>query len=422
MVSIFDLKSAIAEKEAELRLKFKSENIIGRELISRVKNPRRDFATIITGPRRSGKSIFAFQLAKNENFGYVNFDDERLRIPAKDLNRVLEALYVLKGDINLFIFDEIQNIDGWEPFVSRLLGSKRIILTGSNAKIMSKELATRLTGRHLDYELFPFSFREFLRFKSHKTDEPSIYLTQERANLVELTEKYIINGGFPLAVREGKIVLVELYKDIIEKDVVQRYKINMRTKLAEVSRYLISNASSEITYAKLKNIFEIRGQHTIQDWITYLEKAYLLFKVERFSFKLKEAIIAPKKIYCIDTGIIGMISPRHSMSRLMENVVAIDLIRKKAYSGVEINYWKNHTQKEVDFVLRNGNKVLSLIQVTYASSKIDVKDREINNLLAASKELHCNDLLVITWDYEAEEKIKGKKIRFVPLWKWLLDV
>jgi predicted AAA+ superfamily ATPase len=422
MVLVSDLKLAISEKEEEIRLKFKNENIVERDLLTKVKAPKKDFATVITGPRRSGKSIFAFQLAGKENFGYVNFEDERLRISAGDLNKVLDALYGLKGDIELLIFDEIQNIDGWEPFVSRLLGSKKVVLTGSNAKIMSKELATRLTGRHLDYELFPFDFKEFLEFKSYKINEQDFYLTRERAKLTEFAEKYVKEGGFPLALREGKTVLAELYNDIIEKDVVQRYKINMRTKLAELSRYLVSNTSSEISYRKLKNIFGIKGQHTIQDWISYLEKAYLLFIVERFSFKLKEAIMAPKKIYCIDTGIIGVISREQGISRLMENTVAVDLLRRKTYSDIEVNYWKNYAQKEVDFVLRKGRKVFSLIQVTYASSSIDIKDREINGLLIASKELRCNDLLVITWDYEAEERVKGRKIKFVPLWKWLLNI
>ena len=132
--------------------------------------------------------------------------------------------------------------------------------------------------------------------------------------------------------------------------------------------------------------------------------------------------MAPKKIYCIDTGIIGVISREQGISRLMENTVAVDLLRRKTYSDIEVNYWKNYAQKEVDFVLRKGRKVFSLIQVTYASSSIDIKDREINGLLIASKELRCNDLLVITWDYEAEERVKGRKIKFVPLWKWLLKL
>ena len=302
MVSVPDLKYAITDKEAELRLKFDNENIIERELLSKAEKPKYDFATVITGPRRCGKSIFAFQLAGAERFGYVNFEDERLNIPSKDLNKVLEAVYELKGDTNLLIFDEIQNIDGWELFVSRLVGSKRIIITGSNAKIMSKELATRLTGRHIDYELLPFSFREFLRYKNYEVKESDTYSTLEKSKRVNYLKEYASNGGFPLALREGKSVLAGLYNDILEKDVIQRYGIIMKTKLSELSRYLLSNASSEISYNKLRRIFEIKGPHTIQDWMSYLEKAYLIFKVERFSFKLKESIMAPKKVYAIDTG------------------------------------------------------------------------------------------------------------------------
>lgn len=422
MVSVPDLKYAITDKEAELRLKFDNENIIERELLSKAEKPKYDFATVITGPRRCGKSIFAFQLAGAERFGYVNFEDERLNIPSKDLNKVLEAVYELKGDTNLLIFDEIQNIDGWELFVSRLVGSKRIIITGSNAKIMSKELATRLTGRHIDYELLPFSFREFLRYKNYEVKESDTYSTLEKSKRVNYLKEYASNGGFPLALREGKSVLAGLYNDILEKDVIQRYGIIMKTKLSELSRYLLSNASSEISYNKLRRIFEIKGPHTIQDWMSYLEKAYLIFKVERFSFKLKESIMAPKKVYAIDTGMINMISGDENMSRLMENMVAVELVRTRNLSDTSINYWKNHAQKEVDFVLRRGIKVLKLIQVTYASDKNGINEREVKNLLLASEELRCNNLLVITWDYEAEEKIKGKKIRFIPLWKWLLKI
>ena len=145
--------------------------------------------------------------------------------------------------------------------------------------------------------------------------------------------------------------------------------------------------------------------------------------MDRFSFKLKESILAPKKVYTVDNGFITQVTGSNEMSRLIENTVLVELLRRKSYfdKSIEINYWKNERQAEVDFLLRKGKSVTSLIQVSYANDKKEIKERETKNLLSASKELHCSNLLIITWDYEAEERIKGRKIRFVPLWKWLLN-
>ena len=410
------------EKDMQIRL---SRGFIHRELKISEHDIKFDVANIIIGPRRSGKSTFAFEFLSKQNFAYINFDDERLAdTTAKDLDRILEALYYLKGNVQFLLFDEIQNIKGWELFISRLAVSKKVILTGSNASLLSKELATHLTGRHREYELLPFSFREFLNYKKVEQNKKMIYTTEEKANIMRLLHNYLEQGGFPITFDNDQDRILNLYRDIVERDIIQRYKIRQVAKFKQFVRYLINNSSSEISYNKLKNIFNIGSFHTVQNWIEYVKNSYLAIILDKFSFKLKETMLAPKKVYTIDTGFITAVTGLNDISRLMENAVLIELLRKKDYyyKALEINYWRNEQQIEVDFVLRYGNKVSSLVQVTYASDKKDIRERELTNLISASSELRCDNLLVITWDYEAEEKIKGKKIKFIPLWKWLLNV
>lgn len=422
MVTVDDIKSAIIDREEELLKKFQSETIIERDAQKEARiRIVSDAALIITGPRRCGKSILAYALGQEKNSAYVNFDDERLRLEAAELNKVLEAIYSLKGgDVQDIIFDEIQNIPGWELFVSRLLQSKRIIITGSNANLLSKELATHLTGRHIDHVLLPFSFREFLRFKGI---DFNLYSTADRAKIKNRFAEYVESGGFPLAYKLGRVFLAETYKDIVERDILQRYKIRYATVLKELAKYLISNTTNEVSFNKLKEMTNVRSIHTVKDYTHYLSNAYLVFLLERFSFKLKEQARAPKKVYCIDTGLAQAISFKTSEDRgkLLENIVAIELLRRLHNTGkIELYYWKDHQQREVDFVIKEGNKVIQLIQVTDISSKADLPDRELLSLLKGSDELRCGELLVLTRDYEAEEKTGKKRIRFVPVWKWLL--
>ncbi|MEM5790970.1 MAG: ATP-binding protein [Candidatus Aenigmatarchaeota archaeon] len=424
-MGIEEIKRAILEREEDMLKKFREEKIIERENLKIVKERiTRDIANVITGVRRCGKSIFAFQLSEGEKFGYVNFEDERLEIPAKELNKILEAIYSIKGEVDLLILDEIQNIVGWEKFVARILPTKKIIITGSNARLLSKELATFLTGRHVDYKIFPFSFREYLKFKDADFSYKGIYLTEKVVKIKKLVSDYLKNGGFPLVEKIGPIFLSENYKDIVERDVIQRFKIKNDKIFKEFSRFLISNSSNEISYNSLKNFFKV-SVRTISKWVTYLEAAFLFFELEKFSPKLKQQMLAPKKIYCIDNGIINSIAFKLSenVGKLMENAVAVELERRKSYwfNDLEIFYWKDYQQNKVDFVLKEGLKIKQLIQVTYASGKDEIEKREIKALIKASDELKCKNLLVITWDYEDEIKFKNKKIVFKPLWEWLLE-
>lgn len=419
-----DLKAIIKEQREELEKIEKEERIIKREYLDTA-NEFLKYPNILAviGVRRCGKSIFSHLLVRESTFGYVNFDDERFAgINAEDLNKILEAFYELYGDIDCIVLDEIQNIEKWELFANRLRRTKRVIVTGSSSKLLAGELATRLTGRYIDITLFPFSFREFLDLKQFK--RATVYTTREKAELLKFLNEYLSEGGFPEVHKFGKRIISRIYEDIVAKDILLRYKIKKRENIRALAKYLVTNFCEEVSYSKLAKALGVKHVSTLSNWISYLESSFLILKLERFAFKLKQQFLAPKKIYCIDTGIINAISFRFSenFGKLMENSVAIELQRKKAAHEIEIYYWKDYQQNEVDFVIKRGTVIKQLIQVTHASSRDEIKERELKALLKASKELRCSNLLVISWDYEAEERIKEKKIKFVPLWEWLLEL
>ncbi len=419
-----DIKSIIKEQRQELERIEREEKIISRgkaeEAESFLKYPN---ILIVTGVRRCGKSIFSYLLEKEKKFAYINFDDERLiGLKTEDLDKILQAFYELYGDIEYIILDEIQNVPKWELFATRLRRTKKVIITGSNSKLLSGELATHLTGRHLDIQLFPFSFKEFLSIKGFQLEKT--YTTKEKSNLLNHLTRYLEVGGFPEVYKFGKSMVTKIYEDILTKDILLRHKIKKIEELKKLGRYIITNSANEITYTKLSKILGIKHVSTISNWISYFEESFLILKLERFDFKLKQQFIAPKKVYCIDTGLVDSIGFKFSedKGRIIENVVAIELQRKKTSQlDLEVYYWKDAQQREVDFVLKEKNKIKQLIQVSYINSKEDIKEREIKALFKASKELRCKNLSVITWDYESEEKIDGNKIKFVPLWKWLLE-
>jgi len=419
-----DFKSIIKEQREELENIEKEEKIIERTGLNKSKESLK-YPNIlaILGIRRCGKSIFSYLLAKPHKFAYINFDDERLAgLKSEDLNKILESFYELYENIDYIILDEIQNVDNWELFVNRLRRTKKIILTGSNSKLLFGELSAHLTGRYLDIILFPFSFKEFLNLKGIK--ENKVYTTKEKAEIMKTLQEYLEIGGFPEAYKFGKGMISRIYEDILTKDILLRYNITKKEEIKKLAKYLITNSSEEITYSKLARIFNIKHVSTISNWISYLENAFLIFKLERFDFKLKQQFIAPKKVYCIDSGLMNSIGFKFSENRgkVIENEVALELQRRKAKeNSFEVYYWKDHQQNEVDFVLKRDKKIESLIQVSYINSKEEIKEREINALLKASKELRCKNLVVITWDYETEEKFEGVNLKFMPLWKWLLE-
>ncbi len=429
-MNVEEIKSVVVDQKQDIEKLSGGENLIERDFLETwgpfAKN---DLIKVITGIRRAGKSVFSLQLLGNRNYGYINFDDERLvGLKAHDLNSVMQAFYELFGGIDSVFLDEVQNIDGWELFVNRLKREGlNVFVTGSNAKLLSRELATHLTGRHVPIEIFPFSFKEFLTFDDFKITEDTFYSTRKKALLMKKLGEYLSTGGFPEALKDrknAKLYLSTLYSTILTRDVVSRRSIKYVRTIREISNYLMSNFSQPITFNKIRKLFDLKSVHTAKNYVSYLEEAYLVFFVDKFSFKYKEVAASPKKVYAIDTGMAKAMGFRTSENsgRLMENLVFIELARKRAIDNLlEIYYWKDYQQREVDFVIKKGLKVTQLIQVTHASDREDIEKRETRSLLKASKELKCNDLIVITWDYEGEESFKGKKIVYRPLSKWLLE-
>lgn len=418
----------ILDQREEIEILLKNKTIIDRELDIKEIRKFLKYPNIlaILGVRRCGKSVLSHLIFKGTNYGYINFDDERLvGMKANDLNLILEAFYALYGsNLENIILDEIQNIDCWKLFATRLRISKKVIITGSNSKFLSGELATHLTGRHIDLLLFPFSFREYLQTKNLKLTKEDLYSTRTLSQIKKHFEEYIKLGGFPETSKFGPRIVSAIYGDILNKDIIFRHDVKHKSTLKELTRYLVSNYTKEITFSNIKNTFQIKDAHTIKNYIDYSNESFITFILERFSFKLKRYNIAPKKVYCIDNGIINSISLQFSenIGRLMENLVAVELLGRKSYfdPDTEIFYWKDHQQREVDFVVKKGKDIEELIHVTYASSIEEIDSREEKSLVNVSKELKCRNLKIITWDYKSEKILNNNKILFIPIWEWLI--
>ena len=392
---------------------------------------------VLKGVRRSGKSSIVYLVLKKlieniekKNTLVINFEDPRFpsTLDAKDMIRIYN-LYLRKmnPEEHVVVLDEVQVVRRWERFARFLTEAKnsKVIVTGSSSKLMSEEYASVLTGRHLDVEVFPLSFREFLNWKGLKIRN-EIEILKQKHRIQNLLEEYINFGGFPevvLSEGERKIELIRGYfDDIITKDVAKRFNIREIEKLENLVKNYISNISTLQSFNRLKNVIGL-SLDSVERFSKYLETARIMFFLPKFGYSVKQHILSPKKIYAIDTGFYSAIGFKfmENVGRLMENMVAIELFRKKSlHPLLEVYYWKDYQGKEVDFVVKEGQRVKELIQVTHASGRDEIEKREIRSLVKASRELGCKNLLVITWDYEDEENLEGRRIRFLPLWKWLI--
>lgn len=408
------------EKERILKAAF-----VEREVSKKIgKYVPKDIIKAVTGVRRCGKSVSCFMALRDKEFAYVNFDEKELA-EAKDYDEILKYVREFYGSVTYLLLDEVQNLPGWELWVNSLKRrGYNVVLTGSNAKLLGRELATHLTGRHLSFEMFPFSFKEFLRASGF--DLRGEYTQEEVGGMLNRLKRYLELGGFPEVVVKGYdfSYLQSLFDSIILKDIVRRYRIKYSGALYELAKHLVSGFAQEASFTNLKNMLNFRSVHTVQNYVGYIEETYLVFSLDRFSFKQKERITSPKKMYVVDAGLINAIAFQFSenFGRLMENTVAVELLRRRSCEGANtgLYYYKDYFGKEADFVIKEGPKVRQLIQVCYDVGNEGTKEREIKGLLKASDDLRCNDLMVITWDYGGEESVGGKKIRYVPLWKWLL--
>lgn len=425
-----DLAQVLRDQRQELEEGVGGKRIVEREAMDYFRNALGSkLIKVVTGVRRCGKSVLAYSLVRGKEFAYATFDDDRLA--GVEAGRVLSAFYEVYGkDFKYVLLDEIQELDGWELFVNRLHRTGfNVIITGSNARLLSRELATHLTGRHVRIELFPFSFREFLSATGFREN---LLTSRGQSVLKAELSKYLQSGGFPDVVVEKenpRIFLRELYRNIIERDVIGRHRIAYAKTFREIAFTLLSNPARSVSFNKLKNQFNLGSEHTAKNYVSYLEEAYLLFLMSRFSSKPVEVEKSEKKTYAVDTGMAGVLSAKSSeeLGRSYENAVAVELLRRKALDpGLEVYYWKNPVHEEVDFVLKERSEVKQLLQVSYDVSDPGTKKREVKALVKAGKEIRCRDLLVITGDYEAEEKTRAggtmRNIKFMPLYKWLLQM
>ena len=390
-----------------------------KDIESKVKLPH---IVIISGMRRVGKSVLLKQIResfyKDTKYNYVNFENEHLLdFKVDDFENLYEVFIELSNQDTLF-FDEIQNISMWEIPVRRLYEDKiKFFITGSNASMLSQELGTRLTGRYIPIELYPFSFREFLRYFNVEVKEEDFYVRSKLIEIKKRFDDYIRYGGIPEYIKYGdEEILSGVYNDIIYRDILVRYNLDDDKSLKSLSRYLISNIGKELSYNKIKKNLGFGSLNTVKNYIGYFENSYLLFELDKFEYSLKKQYQAPKKIYAIDNGLANVVSFRFSedRGRLLENLVFIELKRR----GEEIYYHRD--KKECDFIVRKGGEIVEAIQVCKAMGDIDTRKREIEGLLDACKSYGLNKGIILTEDQEETLKENGVEIKVLPVWKWLL--
>ena len=418
MLSKSLLKLVILDQLEEVNVQ---ENFVIRDIYSSVVDYNGSSALVIKGLRRSGKSTLLKQLMLSkfpDSFYYFNFDDDRVfGFTVQDFQTLIEIFIELFGQRRNIFFDEIQNVHGWELFINRLLRERyRVFITGSNANLLSHELGTHLTGRHMDLELYPFTFMEYLKAKNLQDIAEGNYSTAVRAKLSAEFEIYFFNGGMPEVVISGETaILTYLVNDVIQKDIVTRYNLRKPSEIKNILRYVLDNVSSETTYRALTIATASKSENTVKKYLQYLEETYIIFEVNRYDKKLKRRDKNPKKYYCIDNGIIIKNIPTfvENKGRLLENMVAVNLKRMQK----EFYFYRNKNESEVDFIIPSQKQ---MIQVCYELNEQNRK-REIKGFVRARKEVDAEKYLIITMNQEESIQLDEFNIEVKPIWLWLLE-
>ncbi|MBR6455316.1 MAG: ATP-binding protein [Prevotella sp.] len=384
-------------------------------------------AQVVIGVRRSGKSTLCHKvlLQNGIRYAYVNLDDDRLMgLETSDLNTLLSYIYQLYGqDISCFFLDEMQNVEGWHLFVNRLLrNNMRVFVTGSNAHLLSSELATHLTGRYNEIRLYPFSFLEYCTYQQLDLNGLT---TKSKAALKAAFTEYLVDGGFPelMRVRNKRAYVQSLIETVITKDVKNRFRIRNVEALRQMADYLISNTCQEINYEVLAEQFGLGSQATAKKYVAYLTQAFLLTQLQKFSFKSRIRI-RDSKGYVVDTGMIAnrkdALLPDNYGWRL-ENIVFVELLRRAAPLFHDIYYYKPTSRsKEVDFVVCEQGNVRELVQVAYDIVSPKTFKRETASLTQAAEKLNCDRLILVTLSESRDETINGYTIRIRNVVDWLL--
>ena len=413
------LKTVIADQDYYLE---QAKDSIKREFSENFRNSQD--IVIITGIRRCGKSTLLQQIrsTQTEKDYYINFDDERLvSFKVEDFQILLEVFHELFGEQKTFYFDEIQNVEQWERFVRRLHDTgNKVYITGSNARMLSRELGTHLTGRYLSCELYPFSFKEFILLKNPDLLGKNYYKTSVKAEFLSLFHEYFNNGGFPNFIKTGdELALKTLFENILYRDIMVRNNITNEKEIKELVYYLAGNYARLSTNSELTEIIGVKNSTTVKNYLGFLADSYLVFQTSKYDYSVSKQIINPKKSYFIDTGLVRRVGFSFSanLGHLLENLVFIELLRR---GGKTVYYHKKG--QECDFVLVEDKTVTTAIQVTYEMPSEKTRKREIDGLLDAMNAYKLQSGLIITDDSEDEIMETGKKITIIPAWKWLLNL
>lgn len=375
---------------------------------------------LITGPRRVGKSTQALLMLRDKNFAYLNFDSQPL-LDSWDANLVMRMLDDVYPGYEYLMLDEVQNLDAWDLWVSELYRKgKNLVITGSNAKMLSSEMATVLTGKYLQIEMLPFSLEEF--FDWNKLDLQELKPEQQAEGKV-LKDDYMRNGGYPEVVASRQLVrsyLDTLFDSIVWKDVAKRHNVRNITDLNNLAIYLVSNFCNPLSANELSQELGFSSVNTTKKFMDYLHEPYLFYYLSRYNNKLKLMKKAPRKVYVVDNGFVAAkaFAVSENLGRLLENQVFIELIRRGYNTDKTMFYYRSRNDKEVDFVLRQGAHIEQLVQVCYDMSSPKTEKREVDSIVECAGELKCNNLTIVTDNEERTIEKDGYMITVVPVSKF----
>lgn len=378
---------------------------------------------IISGIRRCGKSVLMQQIRDRlvEKDFFFNFDDERLaNFKLDDFQKLQECFVELFGEQHTYYFDEIQNIEGWERFVRRLYNAgNKIVITGSNARMLSRELGTHLTGRYIQVEIYPFSFQEYLAMNEIPVNAKTLYTTTGRATMVKSFVKYMECGGFPKFLQDGSVsYLTSLYESIIYRDILTRNGLTNEKEMLELMFYLASNATKRVTYSSLGKVVGIQHPDTIKNYLEYIQQTYLISQLFRYDPSVKKQMMSPKKIYFVDNAIIKRIgfNATENNGVFLENLVFIEMKRR----GWDVYYYAD--KKECDFIVRKGLHISDAYQVTLKMDSPQTREREIAGVREAMHAYSLSKGYILT--FEGKETINfddGTIVEVIPVWEWILQ-
>jgi len=424
---------------AQKQLFLEKKDLFPRDILADFYDKYRKIKEIflITGIRRCGKSSLlrliwddykSRETLDDNQFLYINFEDERLGDFAKDdFETMLEAYRELNPqskDKEIFLFfDEIQNIHYWEKFLNRLRETEKykIYVTGSNATLLSSEMGTALTGRNIPVALYPLSFHEYLvHFKQHPLNKESLYSHEREMEINNILKEYLCFGGMPKYIIEKSPELIQGYfQDIISRDIINRYNIKYRQKINELGRLLLANIGQKQSLRRIGNALELKNPGTIKNYLRYMEKSFLFFRVPLFSYSFREQIANPAKYYAMDIAFYNNITVKAGRNSgwIYENIVLAELKRDRQN---EVFYCKTKKNLEVDFAVKNLGKV-RLYQVCQSLADPNTEEREVKALLAAMDELKIKNGAIINQEIDKTKNINGKEIKYITLAKWLLQ-